>query len=172
MSREVASNGFKRVLTGLDGLQSEMCKVQMLLFFLPQINENTKAASSLCNLCVHGCVWACSQRKGLCHWCPLRYPCSVWSLQRCLRPRWDSICAPGWLYSWHGVSSWIPWDPSTRPWLTPPLLLCAATLIHSKKLFPCTCSGQIASALLNKSTNCQISHKFKVESVARFCSVA
>ncbi len=31
--RETALNGFKRALTGLDGLWSETCKVQMLLFF-------------------------------------------------------------------------------------------------------------------------------------------
>lgn len=60
----VEGNGFKwfqkGVLTGLDGLQSEMCKVQMhLFFFLPQICENTevvRAASSLCKPCVHCCV--------------------------------------------------------------------------------------------------------------------
>lgn len=130
-----------------------------------------KRVSPLPNLCMYVCVnigfinvlW--QQRTGL----SLRYPTGICViLQSCLHPHWDSVCAPGSLYSWRGVSNCIPWDPFARPWLILPLLHHAATLIHSKML---SSNSQIASAVFNKqlqSIHCQISHKFKVEPVASF----
>lgn len=60
MSREMALNGFKRLLIGLDSLRSEMYKVQMLLFFSRhKKSENTEAvrvSSFLSYLWVHSCV--------------------------------------------------------------------------------------------------------------------
>lgn len=59
---------------------------------------------------------------------------SLQCLHYCLHPHLDSASARGWLYSLCGVSSRIPWDPSARPWLIPPLLHFVASLIHNKML--------------------------------------
>lgn len=181
MSREMALNGFKRVLIGLDGLQSEMCKVQMLLIFsrhkyVKTLKWQERVASSLCNTSV--CAWLCVSIQFV-QTMPKEGSLSLMSTQVTLQCLEFAVMLTSLLgFNLRSrLTVYLPWrqqpDPmgSFRQTLTHTT---STTLTHGKKLSSCICPGQIASAIFKplESINCQISHKFKAESVASFHSVA